>query len=85
MTDNYSRVMQGLVVAVSGCAHKCNVHITPKVVATMKFLNFLADDDWTFKGCAKGITPFSIPCLGGPVGLPPPLLLFWWENSKFES
>ncbi len=51
------------MVAVPGSAHKCNVHITPKLVAMVKSLNFLADDDWTFDGCAKGITPFSIPWL----------------------
>jgi hypothetical protein len=62
-TDNYSWVMRQLVVAVPGSAHKCNVHITPKLVATVRLLNFLADDDRTFNGCAKGITPFSIPWL----------------------
>ena len=61
--DNYSRVMRQLVVAVPGSAHKCNVHITPKLIAMVKSLNFLADDDRTFNGCAKGITPFSIPWL----------------------
>jgi hypothetical protein len=35
-TDNYSRVMRQLVVAVTSSAHKCNVHITPKLVATVK-------------------------------------------------
>jgi hypothetical protein len=51
------------VVAVPGSAHKCNVHITLKLVAMVKLLNFLADEDRTFDGCAKGITPFSIPWL----------------------
>jgi hypothetical protein len=62
-TDNCSWVMRQLVVAVPGSAHKCNVHITPKLIATVKLLNFLADDDQTFDGCAKGITPFSVPWL----------------------
>ncbi len=39
-THNYSRVMRQLVVAVPGSAHKCNVHITPKLVAMVKLLNF---------------------------------------------
>jgi hypothetical protein len=59
-TDNYSWVMRRLVVAVPGSAHMCNVHITPKLVPTVKLLNFLADDNRTFDGCAKGITPFSV-------------------------
>jgi hypothetical protein len=62
-TDNYSWVMRRLVVAVPSSTHKCNVHITPKLVMTVKLLNFLADDDWTFDGCAKGITSFSVPWL----------------------
>jgi hypothetical protein len=63
MMDNYSRVMRRLVVAISGSAHKCNVHITPKLIAMVKSLNFLADDDRTFDGCAKGITLFSVSWL----------------------
>ncbi len=59
--DNYSWVMRRLVVAIPGSAHKCNVHITPRLIVTVKLLNFLADDIWTFDGCAKGITPFSVP------------------------
>ncbi len=62
-TDNHSRVMQKLVVAVPGSAHKCNVHITSKLSGTVKLQNFLADDDRTFNGCAKGITPFFVPWL----------------------
>jgi hypothetical protein len=58
--DNYSRVMRQLVVAVPGSAYKCNVHITPKLVATVKTLNVSANDDRTFDGCAKGITPFAV-------------------------
>ncbi len=57
---NYSQVMRQLVVAVPGIAHKCNVHITPNLIPTVKLRNFLADDDWTFDGCAKIITPFSV-------------------------
>ncbi len=49
-TDNYSRVMRQLVVAIPGSTHKCNVHITLKLVTMVKLLNFLADDDRTFDG-----------------------------------
>jgi hypothetical protein len=55
--------MRQLVVAVSGSTHKCNVHITPKLIATVKSMIFLGDDDRTYVGCAKGITPFSVPWL----------------------
>jgi hypothetical protein len=61
--ENYSRIMRQLVVAVPGSAHKCNVHITPKLVATVKSMNFSGDDDRTYVGCSKGITPFSVPWL----------------------
>jgi hypothetical protein len=62
-TENYSQIMLRLVVAVPGSVHKCNVHITPKLVATVKSMNFSGDDDQTFVGCSKGITPFSVPWL----------------------
>jgi hypothetical protein len=62
-TDNYSWVMWQLVVAIPGSTHKYNMHIPPKLVVMVKLLNFLADDDRTFNGCAKGITPFSVPWL----------------------
>ncbi len=62
-TGNYSRIMRRLVVAVPGSAHKCNVHITPKLVATVKLMNFSGDDDQTYVGCSKGIIPFSVPWL----------------------
>jgi hypothetical protein len=39
------------------------VHITLKLVAMVKLLNYLADDDRTFDGCAKDITLFSVPWL----------------------
>jgi hypothetical protein len=44
-TDNYRRVMQRLVVAIPGSAHKCNVHITLKLVVAVKSLNFWVEDD----------------------------------------
>ncbi len=44
-----------------GSAHKCNVHITPKIIAAVKTLNFSANNDRTFAGCTSGITPFAVP------------------------
>ncbi len=38
--DNHSRVMQRLVVAITGSAHKCNVHITPNLIVMVKLRNF---------------------------------------------
>jgi hypothetical protein len=47
-TDTFSRVLCRLVVTVPGSPHKCNVHITAKIVSAAKTLNFSADDDLTF-------------------------------------
>jgi hypothetical protein len=60
-TDTFSRVLRCLVVTVPGSAHKCNVHITPKIVLAAKTLNFSANEDMTFDGCSNGITPFATP------------------------
>jgi hypothetical protein len=37
-----------------------NVHISPKVIAAVKTLNFSHNDDRTFVG-TNGITPFAVP------------------------
>ena len=42
-------------------AHKCNIHVTPKIVEAVKTLNFSANSDRTFVGCTSGITPFPVP------------------------
>ena len=49
------------MVTVPGSPHKCNVHITPKIVLAAKRLNFSANNDMTFDGCSNGITPFATP------------------------
>jgi hypothetical protein len=61
MADNCCRVLQRLVVTVHGSANLCNVHISPKVIAAAKTLNFSANNDRTFVGCTTGITPFAVP------------------------
>ncbi len=61
MTDNCGMALRRLVVTVSGSAHQCNVHISPKVLAAAKTLNFSSNDDRTFVGCTSGITPFAVP------------------------
>jgi hypothetical protein len=60
-THTFGRVLCCLVVTVPGSAHKCNVHITPKIVLAAKMLNFSANEDMTFNGCSNGITPFATP------------------------
>jgi hypothetical protein len=54
-------VLRRLVVTVYGSANQCNVHISPKVIAAAKTLNFSHNDDRTFMGCTSGITPFAVP------------------------
>jgi hypothetical protein len=49
------------VVAVPGSPHKCNVHITSKIVLAAKTLNFSTNNDLTFDRCSNGITPFATP------------------------
>jgi hypothetical protein len=44
---------------VPGSLHKCNVHITSKIVLAAKTLNYSANNDLTFDGCSNGITPFA--------------------------
>jgi hypothetical protein len=60
-TDMFSRVLRHLVVKVLGSLHKCNVHITSKIVLAAKTLNFSANKDPTFDGCSNGITLFATP------------------------
>ena len=61
MKDTFSCVLCRLVVRVPGSPHKCNVHITVKIVSAAKPLNFSANDDLTFDGCSNGITLFAVP------------------------
>ncbi len=60
-TDTFSQVLHSLVVTVLVSPHKCNVHITPKIVLATKTLNFSTNDDMTFDGCSNGITLFATP------------------------
>lgn len=60
-SDNCGTGLRRLVVSVPGSAHRVNVHISPKVIAAVKTLNFSHNDDRTFVGCTNGITPFAVP------------------------
>ena len=59
--DTFNCILHRLVVTIPGSPHKCNVHITTKIVSAAKTLNFPANDDLTFDGCSNGITPFAVP------------------------
>jgi hypothetical protein len=54
-----SSVLHCLVVTLPGSPHKCNVHITLKIVLLAKTLNFSANNDLTFDGCSNNITLFA--------------------------
>jgi hypothetical protein len=54
-------VLRCLVVTVHGSANQCKVHISPKVIAAAKTLNFSHNNNRTFVGCTSGITPFAVP------------------------
>ena len=59
--DNCGTGLRRLVVSVQGSANRVNVHISPKVIAAAKTLNFSHNDDQTFVGCTSGVTPFAVP------------------------
>ena len=59
--DTVGRILRRMAVTVPGSAHKCNIHVTPKIVEAVKSLNFSSNDDRTFVGCTGGITPFAVP------------------------
>ncbi len=59
--DTFGHILRRMAVTVPGGAHKCNIHITPKVVEAAKTLNFSANNDRTFVGWTSGITPFAVP------------------------
>ncbi len=54
-------ILHRMAVTVQGSAHKCNIHITPKIVEAVKTLNFLANNDRTFVGCTSSVTPMAVP------------------------
>jgi hypothetical protein len=59
--DTFNWVLRQRVVLVPGANHKCNMHVTPKILSAVKILNFLASNEWTFVRCSNGITPFCTP------------------------
>ncbi len=59
--DTFHRILRRMAVTVQGSAHKCNIHITPKIVEAVKMLNFSANNDRTFVGCTSGVMPMAVP------------------------
>ncbi len=59
--NTFSWILRRTAVTVQGSAHKCNIHITPKIVEVVKTLNFLANNDRTFVSCTSGVTPMAVP------------------------
>jgi hypothetical protein len=59
--DTFGWILCQMAVTVQGSAHKCNIHITLKIVEAVKMLNFLANHDRTFVGCTSGVTPMAVP------------------------
>jgi hypothetical protein len=59
--DTFGWILRRMAVTVQGSAHKCNIHITPKIVEAVKMLNFLANNDRTFVGCTSGVMPMAVP------------------------
>jgi hypothetical protein len=60
-TDNCGTGLRRHVISISGSANRVNFHISPKVIAAAKTLNFSHNHDRTFVGCTSGITPFAVP------------------------
>jgi hypothetical protein len=60
-SDNCSKGLRRFVISVPGSTHRVNVHISPKVIAAAKTLNFSHNDDRMFVGFTNGITPFAVP------------------------
>jgi hypothetical protein len=56
-------VLRRRCVEVKGTRHKCRVHVTSKMAATLKTGNFSAGNDRTFDGCTAGVTLFAVPQL----------------------
>ena len=50
-------------VEVKNSRHRCNVHVTPKMVATFKSGNLSLGRDKTYEGCTAGVTVFAVPQL----------------------
>jgi hypothetical protein len=61
--DSIYTALRRQCVGVLGSRHRSKVHVTKKMVATMKSGNLSATNDRTYDGCTAGVTPFAVPHL----------------------
>ena len=61
--DGIYTALRQQCVGVPGSRHRSKVHVTKKMVATMKSVNLSATNDRTYDGCTAGVTPFAVPHL----------------------
>jgi hypothetical protein len=61
--DSIYTALRRQCVGVPGSRHRSKVHVTKKMVATMKSGNLSATNDRTYDGCTAGVTPFAVPHL----------------------
>ena len=61
--DGIYTALRRQCVGVPGSRHQSKVHVTKKMVATMKSGNLSATNDRTYDGCTAGVTPFAVPHL----------------------
>jgi hypothetical protein len=60
-TDAVARILQKRLKPIPLSPHKTNIHVTPQLVATIKYLKFASNGNNTYAGCTKGITIFVVP------------------------
>ena len=61
--DSIYTALRRQCVGIPGSRHRSKVHVTKKMVATMKSGNLSATNDRTYDGCTAGVTPFAVPHL----------------------
>jgi hypothetical protein len=65
--DGTYMALQRRCVGASTSRHRSKVHVTKKMVATLKSGNYSATNNRTYKGCTAGVTPFAVPHLSPKV------------------
>jgi hypothetical protein len=61
--DGIYAALQWQCVGVPGSRHRSKVHVTKKMVATLKSGNLSVTNNQTYDGCTAGVTPFAVPHL----------------------
>ena len=65
--DAIHMTLRRLCIRVPGSQHKCNVHVTKKMVLTVRNGNYSSTNNTTFEGATSGVTPFGVPNLSPKV------------------